>query len=419
MTAHQREKIVRGFARILGLKIHSFYNHDYRYSKWAKKYGIPEDVMDSLDFEDERFEEAMMNDTEDFSKYLQDKIVNNIFKTEALVGRFGLGEYFARIDLIGAAAALSSPEQAQNLRCHRMCMRWEWEKHNEEFVKEIHKQLLMADNSWQEQELWPRYISTLVELDHKDEAKTELYRYIDKCGKNRIHEFALVSELSAETGIINEKIQKSAIISKVIKNNEGLLSKYLEGKSVAVVGNAPNELKKGRGKEIDSHDVVVRFNDYQIEGFENDYGTKTTVLVKNGDTKKGLYVLTKEELKSIDIVLMEIDVRHFGIQESVLDIFSYYAETCPDKLCRLDYRPELIEEIAIFPTSGALLLYNLFRRKKKCQFNVDYYGFSFLDKTNEKTLTDYYRSKDESTTNNMHHNMQIENEYLRKIAGVN
>lgn len=45
--------------------------------------------------------------------------------------------------------------------------------------------------------------------------------------------------------------------------------------SIVVVGNAPSEVGRGRGPEIDAADTVIRFNDFRLDGFERDYGTKT------------------------------------------------------------------------------------------------------------------------------------------------
>ena len=54
------------------------------------------------------------------------------------------------------------------------------------------------------------------------------------------------------------------------------LKKYLEGKTVALVGPAPYMLGQSNGKDIDSHDVVVRIQ----HGIPNtkDYGTKTDIV---------------------------------------------------------------------------------------------------------------------------------------------
>jgi hypothetical protein len=52
---------------------------------------------------------------------------------------------------------------------------------------------------------------------------------------------------------------------------------YLSGKSIAVVGNA--RTIRERGKEIDAHDIVIRFNNCKIEGYEKLVGTKTDIWV--------------------------------------------------------------------------------------------------------------------------------------------
>ena len=49
-----------------------------------------------------------------------------------------------------------------------------------------------------------------------------------------------------------------------------------ESDSLAIVGNGPCDLGNGCGDEIDSHDIVIRMNNYVIEGYEKDYGSKTT-----------------------------------------------------------------------------------------------------------------------------------------------
>ena len=52
-------------------------------------------------------------------------------------------------------------------------------------------------------------------------------------------------------------------------------------KSVIVVGNSPTLLGKNLGKIIDSYDIVVRINKFQIDGYEKDVGTKCNALHVN------------------------------------------------------------------------------------------------------------------------------------------
>lgn len=55
---------------------------------------------------------------------------------------------------------------------------------------------------------------------------------------------------------------------------------YLRGKKLAVVGNAPSERGRNRGAEIDTANVVVRFNNFVIAPeYSDDYGTRTDVWV--------------------------------------------------------------------------------------------------------------------------------------------
>jgi hypothetical protein len=51
---------------------------------------------------------------------------------------------------------------------------------------------------------------------------------------------------------------------------------------VAIVGNSPIELGKSRGEEIDSHEIVIRFNNFSTDAkYERDYGKKTDVWVRS------------------------------------------------------------------------------------------------------------------------------------------
>ncbi len=54
--------------------------------------------------------------------------------------------------------------------------------------------------------------------------------------------------------------------------------KKVSNKSVIIIGNGASPRGKKLGAWIDSFDVVVRFNEFFIDGFEEDIGTKTTIL---------------------------------------------------------------------------------------------------------------------------------------------
>lgn len=54
------------------------------------------------------------------------------------------------------------------------------------------------------------------------------------------------------------------------------VAKRFEGRSVAIVGSAPSVLDNKKGF-IDSHDIVVRVNNYRTKGFEDKTGERTDV----------------------------------------------------------------------------------------------------------------------------------------------
>jgi hypothetical protein len=68
----------------------------------------------------------------------------------------------------------------------------------------------------------------------------------------------------------------------------------LEGKTVAVVGSSGNLLKHKYGPEIDKHDVIIRFNQARVKGYEEFVGSRTDIRIVNchvltGTTDTSLY----------------------------------------------------------------------------------------------------------------------------------
>ena len=54
-------------------------------------------------------------------------------------------------------------------------------------------------------------------------------------------------------------------------------------KSIIAIGNGPSAISWKAGKIIDDFDIVVRFNNYEIEGYEDYVGSKTTYWVFNAN----------------------------------------------------------------------------------------------------------------------------------------
>ena len=61
-----------------------------------------------------------------------------------------------------------------------------------------------------------------------------------------------------------------------LSRNETLISESSSKKEILIVGSSPNLLDIKNGKIIDGFELVCRFNDYKINGYEEYVGSKTT-----------------------------------------------------------------------------------------------------------------------------------------------
>ena len=66
-------------------------------------------------------------------------------------------------------------------------------------------------------------------------------------------------------------------LQSFMKKSEQKFLKFIENKSIMVVGNSPIELGKNKGELIDSFDIVIRFNNFELKDFKEDYGSKTNI----------------------------------------------------------------------------------------------------------------------------------------------
>lgn len=59
------------------------------------------------------------------------------------------------------------------------------------------------------------------------------------------------------------------------------LDLFAENQRVAVIGNAPTLKTSGMGSYVDNHDIIIRFNDCHVHGYEKDVGSRTDILICN------------------------------------------------------------------------------------------------------------------------------------------
>lgn len=147
---------------------------------------------------------------------------------------------------------------------------------------------------------------------------------------------------------------------------------YLKNKTMCIVGNSPCELNKSNGKFIDSHDVVIRFNDYSLN-FQKDYGKKVNIWVRatNDDV---ISTLQEKNLKAHDKIVIRASNKNN--QKSI----DFYNKCGYDYLILpIEYEVELSKKIKAIPSTGLLFLFYL-KENKINMVESNIFGFSFFEK---------------------------------------
>lgn len=239
---------------------------------------------------------------------------------------------------------------------------------------------------------WLIYLSCLIETEELDKAELILNKYLMyKKDLEDFDRFLLVSKFANEKGITNDKIKKAVLVYNKLEENRknDIFKKIIENKSIAVVGNAPTEIGKNKGLEIDSHDIVIRFNNYKTIGYENDYGTKTDIWARGSGTNDVI-----DRKNNFKLITWEADYNHWIVLYNHIDILYKQIE---DKqlIYNFDYDcHSTLKQISgiDFPTSGLVLIWEIYRKLGNFN-NVDFYGFNFCQEKPDKYITHYFNDQ--------------------------
>lgn len=241
--------------------------------------------------------------------------------------------------------------------------------------------------------LWLIYISCLFETDKKSAVEV-LNTYIKHFGLKDVYKFVNVSFLADENHISNGDIRKTLAIWNNLNNNRAKerFNQYIKDKKIAIVGNSGVEIGTSNGAAIDSHDIVIRFNNFHVEGYEQDYGKKTSVWMRSGNNEVADSKIDEFDYVAyeFDYVVYEFDYVHTMLNKNVIDIISRHTAYDPQKLFYMDstIKNSIRNRFGIAnPTSGFLFFYYLYTVLGTCK-NIDLYGFSF--KTGNRDKKHYY-----------------------------
>lgn len=204
-------------------------------------------------------------------------------------------------------------------------------------------------------------------------ASAMLTTYINRFGFTAFESYPWVCVMAQEIGLGNEKTNEYAKKYQEIlriRSYERFEKMVLAAKTIAVVGRSPILLGKGLGKEIDAHDIVIRFNGSDVSGkFGKDYGVKINVNVIN------MFI---ENTHQENVCCIYKDVKSYGLVPEIIDKIEHDLNNNIDIIDqKLKYYTVQKSGLAE-PTSGTLFIVWLQKILGNLN-NVDFYGFAFQD----------------------------------------
>jgi Capsule polysaccharide biosynthesis protein len=178
---------------------------------------------------------------------------------------------------------------------------------------------------------------------------------------------------------------------------------------IAIVGNGPQELGRGRGAEIDSHKMVVRFNTYSTSFPQShDYGGKTDLWVRMPATG---YVKSDDANTCPNVMLTGVNRLYrasglWGWVDSQI--------TGGNQLSFMPKEPiyELVAKLGKVPTAGMALAYMLYRDKGPVDPDV-IFGCSFAESSSPE-MAGYHHS-DSAATMGPRHDFDVEHAFFQTI----
>lgn len=171
---------------------------------------------------------------------------------------------------------------------------------------------------------------------HKDKEETNIYKVKFKRQKIKIPQKSrqeLICELrdSVKVDMLHESLEpfKSLGYDKYFPRT-GIFENFLHHNTCAIVSSAGSMYKSKLGKEIDSHDIVLRFNSAPTEGYEEDVGAKTNIRILNSQivSKPEFDFFNSAMYRNITLVVWDPSKYHDSLDEWYkkpdFDLFSPY-----------------------------------------------------------------------------------------------
>lgn len=268
---------------------------------------------------------------------------------------------------------------------------------------------------------WLIFLSALIERKEFDLADKLLREYINVYKEWDIYRYLLVSDyVYSKSIIVNDLVKDSSILLNHLKNNLRLkvFQNILKDKTVAIIGNGPSEKGRRLGQEIDKHEIVIRFNNYNVLGYEEDYGTRTDIWVRGSGASD---VINRENVLEYKLIVLEADYLHYPIipKGHPEILVKYINRGCTLTNFDHDVHFSLKKASGIeFPTSGLVTvwyIYNLYKRGIIKDFDI--YGFAFRQVSQDNIAHHYFndRTIEVAIDRSKVHNLSDESKFILQL----
>lgn len=247
----------------------------------------------------------------------------------------------------------------------------------------------------------------------------KIFKFYDKnYGDNCIKKHLVIASFAYEQGKKDSIYKKANVIYKKLQDAEEnhLLEEMLKDKTVAIVGNGPQQQGKKTGAEIDNHDIVFRFNYYaNTEEYYEDLGKKTDIWVN-----WVRYPLNQRPIAKLKAIVVATDIYTW---DTILpdnptywdDLYDFVQDGGLILSYPYDIRGDMYNQINI-PTSGFSFVYWIKKIKQDLKMS-DCYAFSFTEETlsNDVSQTWFHFDGLAFTTKNLDHSLLKEKEILSAL----
>ncbi len=199
--------------------------------------------------------------------------------------------------------------------------------------------------------------------------------YYSEKRKNLLRFANLIFLLNKYEFELNDDEKSLLKIYKSVRFNQKKLKELIEQQSICVVGNSPCENGKTQGIQIDSFDLVARFNNYpslKDKQFSNDYGNNSDIWMRSvGDW------VTQRDIEGFQVVIIS-GLNLLARSTNWLYFKNYFSAKTIVTVIPNQYEKELITYLESPPSAGISLLYYIYKVQDKLDLDATF-GFSFTD----------------------------------------